>query len=379
MRLIGNGGIRPLTTPESRCKKWQVWQNVELDGERSQRTKVFHGGKREAKARLESFRAELADEIPNSETLRSYCDRWLEWATDFGDYSPQTLRDYRAYLNAICNVLGDEQLDAITTRKCKDGLSALKHGGGKSGKELSGATMSMYFKAFKIVMDAAVAEGALSTSPLDAIPRPKVDTQERPALAPSELDELWAKVRAMPLDGRTCALLCAIDTGMRRGELSNQKMSDIGKVIVVSKSKTKAGTGRVLPLTDRLRDVLVEWKKERVLRGISASQWAFCDYDGSQIPAHNYGEWAKVKLHSLGYEMSLHSVRHSNLSKMARYMGAHDLQRWAGWATLAPAMRYVHDDFAQLEAAVRRSQIAKTPRNVANMLHGENDGNFLAV
>lgn len=369
MKLIGNGGIRPLE--KERCKKWQLWQFVEIDGKRSQRTEVFHGGKREANKRFEQFRAELADVVPNSVTFRSYCDRWLEWAVDFGDYSPVSIKNYRAYLNAVCKVFGDLTMDAITLKTCKDGLFALKHGCNQSSKELSGATMVMYFKALKIVLDSAVDEGAISANPLDHVKRPKVDTEERPALSPSELDELWNKVRELPLDGRACALLCAIDTGMRRGELSNQKVADVGKVIVVSKSKTKAGTGRVLPLTDRLRDVIDEWRRDRLLYGISGSQWLFCDHDGSRVPPHALGMWATSRLNALGYDLTLHGVRHSNLSKMARYMGAHDLQRWAGWATITPAMRYVHDDFSQLEAAVKRSQITMAPRNVANMLYAD--------
>jgi integrase len=53
-----------------------------------------------------------------------------------------------------------------------------------------------------------------------------------------------------------------------------------------------------------------------------------------------------------------YELRHSNLTKMARYMNVFDLQRWAGWASIAPAKVYVHADQASMQAAVRRSQVS---------------------
>lgn len=375
MRLIGNGGVRPLESPESRCRRWQVWQFVDVGGKRQQRTETFVGGKRDARRRLESFRAELADEVPNTETLRSYCDRWLAWAEDFGDYSPRTLVDYGRFLNACCNVMGDMSLESLDLKAVKDGLTALKHGGSPSGRELSGATMGSYYTALSLVLDSAVAEGAMRANPLDGVPRPKVDTEEKEALSPRELDDLWEKARALPVSGRSMALLCAIDTGMRRGELCALRESDAGRVIVVSESKTRAGKGRALPLTDRLAKALSEWREAR-----PESEYMFCEGDGSKMNPDRLGVWAASAMRRMGYEgMTLHRVRHSNLSKMARYMGVHDLQRWAGWSSIKPAMRYVHDDFSQIEAAVRRSQLQVSSRNVANMLQNQGAEEIAAV
>ena len=50
--------------------------------------------------------------------------------------------------------------------------------------------------------------------------------------------------------------------------------------------------------------------------------------------------------------MKLHELRHSNLSMMARHMSPFDLQRYAGWSSIAPARVYVHDDLAAVTAAV---------------------------
>ena len=47
--------------------------------------------------------------------------------------------------------------------------------------------------------------------------------------------------------------------------------------------------------------------------------------------------------------MTLHQIRHSNLSMMARHMSVFDLQRWAGWSSIEPARVYVHADAESLK------------------------------
>jgi integrase len=53
--------------------------------------------------------------------------------------------------------------------------------------------------------------------------------------------------------------------------------------------------------------------------------------------------------------MTLHQLRHSNLSMMARYMSPFDLQRYAGWSSIEPARIYIHDD---LDAVSRAASAA---------------------
>lgn len=54
---------------------------------------------------------------------------------------------------------------------------------------------------------------------------------------------------------------------------------------------------------------------------------------------------------------SLHQLRHSNLSMMARFMSPFDLHHWAGWSSLAPASVYIHDDLDSMRSAVRKSEV----------------------
>ena len=64
-------------------------------------------------------------------------------------------------------------------------------------------------------------------------------------------------------------------------------------------------------------------------------------------------EWWKAHRDALGCSgMTLHQLRHSNLSMMARHMSPFDLQRYAGWSSIAPARIYVHDDLDAVSRAV---------------------------
>jgi len=62
--------------------------------------------------------------------------------------------------------------------------------------------------------------------------------------------------------------LMALDTGMRRGEITSQRWEDIDfsqKVIFVTHSKTPEGESREIPLTERLHDHLIQRRKDEGL------------------------------------------------------------------------------------------------------------------
>src|SRR5205085_4198919 len=63
-------------------------------------------------------------------------------------------------------------------------------------------------------------------------------------------------------------IICALDTGMRRGEILAQAWQDIDffrRVLVVTKSKTAEGESRELPLTNRLCELLCSEQKPKGL------------------------------------------------------------------------------------------------------------------
>jgi Phage integrase family len=63
-------------------------------------------------------------------------------------------------------------------------------------------------------------------------------------------------------------IVIALDTGMRRGEVTGQKWEDVDfsqKVLFVSRSKTPEGESREIPLTERLHEFLLERRESEGL------------------------------------------------------------------------------------------------------------------
>ncbi len=375
MRLSGNGSIRPLES--GRCRRWQLIQHVVgADGGRVQRTRTVHGGKRDAQRALDAFRAELSEEVENAETFAGYAKRWLAWKESTGGLSPYSIKNYASQIRVLSTVLGRERMDAITPERCKAALMDLREHG-RNGR-LSGTTMRVYHTALAMIMGTAAVDGVITRNPMEHVPMPKADAREKTALSSDEMDALWSALLARGVDGRTMAVALALDCGMRLGECVRLASSDVdieGGVLRVTESKTDSGKGRMLPMTERLRGMCAAWRDVRDRLGIGDAPTWCCMPDGSEMARTSLNGWWRYNRSKLGVSVSYHELRHSNLSKMARFMGAADLKTWAGWSDISLANRYVHDDFSQLRAAVARSQV----RNGAFLVHRENHGQKTAL
>ena len=345
MKLIGNGGIRQLT-----AHKYELWQFVEVDGKRRQRTRTITGGKKDAYAALRDFQNDLADQLPPSDSFAAYAASWLSWRADSGHYATSTVKNCASMVRAFAPHL-QMPMSEITSQDCRAALSTVK-----AQRNLTGTSARTKYAMLHALFAQAVKDGVIASNPLDAVEPPSIDTQERDALSPAEIDALWQRVSALPLSSYTMAVFLALDAGLRIGECVWLKAEDVDdKRLVVSRSKTDAGL-RTLPLTSRLHDKCAEWQATRADRGIADAITFCCRVDGLPLARETLRNWYKKHRAALQAPPRFHDLRHSNLSKMARYMGAHDLQRWAGWTSIAMASRYVHDDYDQLELAVSRME-----------------------
>lgn len=345
MKLIGNGGIRQVSG-----KKWEAWQFVEIDGQRRQKTRTVAGGKKDAYKALRDFQSELAEQVPTADTFASYAASWLAWRIDNGVIARSTYKNLQSMVNAFSPYF-DCSLTDITPPMCRAALADLK-----STRQWSGTTCRTKYAMLHSLFAQAVKDGLITTNPLDAVEAPALDTQERIALSPYEIDSLWSRTEQLPLTSYTMAVFLALDCGLRIGECVWLKTQDVRDTsIKVSRSKTAAGL-REIPLTTRLQKKCAEWKTCRRERGIDDAITFCCRLDGLPMAPQTLHNWYVANHKAMQAPVKFHDLRHANLSKMARYMGAHDLQRWAGWSSLAMAQRYVHDDYSQLEAAVKRSE-----------------------
>ena len=358
--------------PRSRCRKWRLWLNV--DELTTRPSRVFHGTYTDASNALEAFKAEYMDKVPDSDTLASYMALWLLWRENSGQFAPGTIAHDKRDVNAILrSPLAELPIAAIKPEDVRNALLWIKQNPARKSGELTNATMNSIFITLNAVFRQAVDDERISRNPMAHIKAPRPDTKEKQALTPDELSELIASLSTLQLDGRVMALYFISYLGLRRSEACALMDSSIidGYCHITQAVKERNGaigetkfpsSVRTLPMPDALVDKCAEWQRLKERLGWHDAPTLCCNSKGGVIrPPLLQRWWSGDNKHNgiadkLGYHgLTLHQIRHSNLSMMARYMSPFDLKSYAGWSSIEPAKIYIHDDMAQVARAVREA------------------------
>ena len=122
-------------------------------------------------------------------------------------------------------------------------------------KQLTDTTLNRDIEVLRHLLYWAVDEGFLTANPLARIRLPRQRRKPRPIMNLVEeaklLDAAAPHLRQI--------VIGALDSGMRRGELLNQRAEHIDltrRVLLVTHSKTAGGEAREIPLTARLAELL---------------------------------------------------------------------------------------------------------------------------
>ena len=353
--------------PKGKCRKWRLWVTTE-EGRKSKR---FTGTWTQAQDALSAFVCDLEALVPNKESLGSYAASWARWRAESGELAPGTIANDTRALNAFRRTeLFDRKMDEITPEDCREALIWLKNNPVSGSGTLSNTTMNKLHIFLGSAFQQAVNDGKLAKNPMRSTKAPKPDTKEKEALTPERVMEVAESVCALPLDGRVMAVLFMLLLGLRRGEacaLYDEDVHDgcayIKRAIkeqngAIDEPKSAAGV-RTLPMPDVLQEKVDEWRSFRKAIGLGDSKTLCCNTRGGILrPQLLYRWWTGDSWHkgirnSIGCEdVTMHQLRHSNLSMMARHMSPFDLQRYAGWSSLAPARVYIHDDLDAVTKAV---------------------------
>lgn len=129
-------------------------------------------------------------------------------------------------------------------------------------KSLKPATVNRDLSVLRRVLNWGVEEGIITLNPLGKLRLERERRTKRPVMSVREEQILNAHA---PVHLQRI-ILCALDTGMRRGEILTQQWEDVdfdNRILHVSHSKTPEGESRVVPLTGRLYDMLTTFRRER--------------------------------------------------------------------------------------------------------------------
>jgi integrase len=133
-----------------------------------------------------------------------------------------------------------------------------------AAKTVTDTTINRDLEALRHILFWSVDEGLLTTNPLSRMRLTPERRKPRSVLGIDEEEQLLAASAAhlRPI------IVTALDTGMRRGELLNQRWEHVDfnrNLLFVSRSKTAGGEGREIPFTNRVHEFLLAERKEEGL------------------------------------------------------------------------------------------------------------------
>lgn len=133
-----------------------------------------------------------------------------------------------------------------------------------AAKAVTDTTINRDLEALRHILFWSVDEGLLTANPLS---RMRLIPERRKPRSVLGLDEEEQLLAAAATHLRSI-IVTALDTGMRRGELLNQRWEHVDfnrNLLFVSRSKTAGGEGREIPFTNRVYELLLAERKEEGL------------------------------------------------------------------------------------------------------------------
>ena len=214
-------------------------------------------------------------------------------------------------------------------------------------KTLTAATVNRDLSVLRRLLYWAVEEGYLAQNPLGRLRMERERRTKRPVLSLREEQLLLAA--APPHLQRI--ILCALHTGMRRGEILSQRWEDIdfdNRILHVSHSKTPEGEAREIPLTRRLYEMLVNQR---------ASRGPVFTYEGNPIRIVKTS-WAASLRRSGIRHVRFHDLRHTANTRMMLAGVLQEVRREIIGHT-SRRSRDVNDRYTQIELPEKREAIRK--------------------
>jgi integrase len=169
-----------------------------------------------------------------------------------------------------------------------------------AAKAVTDTTINRDLEALRHILFWAVDEGLLAANPLSRMRLVPERRKPRSILGPDEEVQLLAAAapHLRPI------IVTALDTGMRRSELLNQRWEHVDfnrNLLFVSRSKTAGGEGREIPFTNRIYELLLANRKEEGL---------LFTFKGKPIRAIKTAWKAAVRRAGIRYRR-FHDLRHT--------------------------------------------------------------------
>jgi integrase len=160
-----------------------------------------------------------------------------------------------------------------------------------SQKKITESTVNHDLQCLRHILYWAVDQGFIPENPLTRLKLEKPRRKKRPVISLEDEEKLLQTAA----EHLRKIIICALYTGMRRGEILSQDWLDIDfsrRVLSVTRSKTAGGESREIPLTKRLFELL---SKERRPEGLIFT------FDGKPIHQLKTGWRAAIRRAKIRY------------------------------------------------------------------------------
>lgn len=276
----------------------------------------------------------------SQQTLAAYLQEWLRNCEAKG-LSPSTLTGYEAIVRLyLTPTLGRAQLQKLTPPMIEKVYTDLQQDAALGrGSGISARTALHVHRVLHAALKRAVRLAMLTRNPCESVEAPKPKRAQTGALDESGVLDMLRSLRASADGTLYLAVVLAVYTGMRRGELLALRWSDVdldASMLTVARSvvvagdrsvafkEPKSGRIRVLTLPARAVAELRTYRKrqteDRLALGASYRDQGlvFANADGSPMhPEALSGRWQKARK-KYGIPIRFHDLRHTHATLLLK-------------------------------------------------------------
>lgn len=193
--------------------------------------------------------------------IENYIKKFFEYLNSYRKFSKNTLVSYQRDLNNFLSFLNDNkifEINRISKRTIQRFMIYLKD------KNLNSRTVSRHLSALRTFFNFLTFNDLIDSNPMEGIQNPKLPKNIVKFLDEGYLNQTLNVLQSKENIFQDYVILETLySTGMRVSEICNLKKSDIDIENGLIKVSGKGNKVRLIPLTERLKNLLLEILKYR--------------------------------------------------------------------------------------------------------------------
>lgn len=277
-------------------------------------------------------------------------------------FAPNTIRSYRYSLQALLRAFALAQIQDITVELLRQFFYR-----GRQEHGWSGTTILHHRKNLSPFFAWCVKKHCLEANPFQDIEQPKTDAKLPEFYSDAEIERLMYHVQEHPyphefLRKRNYALLAMLLlTGLRKGELVGLKLTDVNweeGTLIVRGATSKSRRDRIIPLPQRLRDLLHDYLQVRRSLGKTTLS-LFASFRLDMGFTHDGLKHLLDQLQKeTGIHIHAHKFRHTFATKsLESNINLNAVKELLGHQDIKTTAIYLHTTVKQLRAEIEKNKL----------------------